>query len=225
MAEESINVINLCVDQGIMPLFYEDSFEKSLGIVRVLYESGMRVIEYINRGPMAYENFRRLKLEACAEMPGLILGAGTIRNTEEVYKFADIGADFLVSPCFDPWIATIAADLKLLWIPGCFTPTEVHTAWKQGIRLIKLFPASVLGPGFVKAIKEVYPELIFMPSGGVSIEKENLNAWFTSGASLVAMGTGLITRQIKMNGDYTALAQKSREAMALVELVRSKTAV
>lgn len=221
MVTDSENILHSSIRQGAMPLFYDDSFEKSLGLVRAMYQSGMHVIEYINRGPNAFENFRRLKLETRDEMPGLILGAGTIRTTEEAHRFAGIGADFLVSPCFDPWIASLAADLKLLWIPGCMTPTEIHTAWKQGIRLIKLFPAAILGPVFIKAVKEVYPELIFMPSGGVKLEEENLQAWFDSGASLVAMGTGLITSQIKKDSNFSLLAEKSLKALELIRLVRS----
>jgi 2-dehydro-3-deoxyphosphogluconate aldolase/(4S)-4-hydroxy-2-oxoglutarate aldolase len=141
MAIEIESIIQSSIRQGAMPLFYDDSFDKSLSLIRAMYQSGMQVIEYINRGPAAYENFRRLKLETRDEMPDLILGAGTIRTTEDAHRFIGIGADFLVSPCFDPWVASLAADLKVLWIPGCFTPTEIHTAWKQGIRLIKIFPA------------------------------------------------------------------------------------
>lgn len=220
MAAEIEWVIQASVRQGAMPLFYDDSFEKSLGLVRAMYQSGMQVIEYINRGPAAFENFRRLRAETAAEMPDLILGAGTIRNTEEAYRFAGAGADFLVSPCFDSWIAATAADLKLLWIPGCMTPTEIHTAWKQGIRLIKIFPAAVLGPVFIRAVKDVYPELIFMPSGGVKVERANLQAWFDSGSSVVALGTDLITRQMKETSDFAALAAKSRQAMDLINEVR-----
>lgn len=221
MAVEIESIIQTSIRQGAMPLFYDDSFEKSLSLIRVMYQSGMQVIEYINRGPAAYENFRRLKLETRDEMPDLILGAGTIRTTEEAHKFIGIGADFLVSPCFDPWVASLAADLKVLWIPGCFTPTEIHTSWKQGIRLIKIFPAAVLGHSFIKAVKEVYPELYFMPSGGVKIEKDNLQKWFDSGASLVALGTDLITKSIKENSDFSLLGQMSVQTLELIREVRS----
>lgn len=221
MASDIESIIQSSISQGAMPLFYDDSFEKSLGLVRAMYQSGMQVIEYINRGPAAFENFRRLKLETQAEMPGLILGAGTIRTTEDAHKFTGIGADFLVSPCFDPWIASFAADLKVLYIPGCMTPTEIHIAWKQGIRLIKIFPAGTLGPSFIKAVKEVYPELIFMASGGVKVEKENLQKWFDSGTSLVALGTDLITKAIKESSDFSLLGQNSLLALKLIREVRA----
>ena len=122
-----------------------------------------------------------------------MLGLGTVLDSKTAVKAIQNGADFLVSPGYSKELAELSRDNEnILWIPGCMTPTELMQAQVSGQGLVKLFPANMLGPGFVSSVKEVFPDLLFMPTGGV--DSENLEAWFRAGASAVGMGSSLISR-------------------------------
>ncbi|RYY59367.1 MAG: bifunctional 4-hydroxy-2-oxoglutarate aldolase/2-dehydro-3-deoxy-phosphogluconate aldolase, partial [Chitinophagaceae bacterium] len=170
--------------QGVLPLFYHPDPVVCTDVVRALYKAGIRVIEFTNRGEAALANFKVIA-GLKAELEGLVIAVGTIRTADQARKFMDAGADFLISPVFDADVADLAYINKVLWIPGCMTPTEIHHASKSGCRLVKLFPGNVLTPGFVSSITELFPEMEFMPTGGVEVEQENINAWFNAGVCAV----------------------------------------
>jgi 2-dehydro-3-deoxyphosphogluconate aldolase/(4S)-4-hydroxy-2-oxoglutarate aldolase len=130
------------------------------------------------------------------------------------------GADFLVSPVFDTSVCDAAYMQKILWIPGCMTPTEIHNAEGAGCRLVKLFPGNVLGPGFVSAIRELFPALELMPTGGVELDKNNLRAWFDAGVVAVGMGSKLISRELLAAKDYKTIEKNTKEALHLIVSVR-----
>jgi 2-dehydro-3-deoxyphosphogluconate aldolase/(4S)-4-hydroxy-2-oxoglutarate aldolase len=208
------------IKQGILPLFYNDSSEVSIAITRKLYEAGIRVIEYTNRGDAAIENFKALKKLQEQELPDLLLGIGTIKAAEQALQFVDAGADFLISPLVNPGVAAVAAKNGLLWIPGCITPTEIYNAQQLGAVLIKLFPANILGPAFVSAVKELFPGVLMMPTGGVEMNQENISAWFDAGVSAVGMGSKLITKTIIQNQAYNQLYIATLQALQFVQLAR-----
>ncbi|MDB5126584.1 bifunctional 4-hydroxy-2-oxoglutarate aldolase/2-dehydro-3-deoxy-phosphogluconate aldolase [Mucilaginibacter sp.] len=208
------------IKQGILPLFYNDSSEVSIAITRKLYESGIRVIEYTNRGEAALDNFKALKRLQKEELPDLLLGIGTIKSAEQAVQFVDAGADFLISPLVNPGVAAIAAKNDLLWIPGCMTPTEIYNAQQLGATLIKLFPANILGPAFVSAVKELFPGVLLMPTGGVEMNQENITAWFDAGVSAVGMGSKLITKTIIQNQAYNQLYIATLQALQFVQSAR-----
>ena len=110
----------------------------------------------------------------------------------------------------------------MLWVPGCMTPTEIMKAEENGAQLIKLFPGSLLGPGFVSAIKELFPEVLFIPTGGVKLEEQNLTAWFDIGVCAVGAGSTLVDKKSIEEGDYASLEAKTRNALDMINSVRSK---
>ncbi|RYZ97042.1 MAG: bifunctional 4-hydroxy-2-oxoglutarate aldolase/2-dehydro-3-deoxy-phosphogluconate aldolase, partial [Sphingobacteriaceae bacterium] len=197
-------IINSIIQQGMLPLFFYEDAEVSLEVTRVLYRAGVRVLEYTNRGPAALENFKLLKKAQQVEMPGLFLGIGTIKTEQQAIDFIEAGADFIIAPIVNPAVANIAREADLLWCPGCMTPTEIHLAQQNGAPLIKLFPANILGAGFVNSVKELFPGQLFMPTGGVDITKENISAWFKAGVVAVGMGSKLITKEILDKASYKA---------------------
>lgn len=213
-------IIEGIVQQGVLPLFFNKDESLSLEVLKVLYAAGIRMVEYTNRGEAALQNFKAMRKLADAEMPGMYLGIGTIKTPEMANAFIDAGADYLISPVFDASVCDVAYLNKMLWVPGCMTPTEIHEAEKAGCTLVKLFPGNVLGPGFVGAIKELFPKLKFMPTGGVELEAENLKGWFKSGVVAVGMGSKLITKQILDNRDFDALKRNTEEALTLVADIR-----
>src|SRR5476651_931527 len=131
-------VLEAILTQGTLPLFFYEDADVSLEITRTLYKAGVRVFEYTNRGAAALANFKVLKKAQQDEMPDLYLGIGTIKTGAEAAAFISAGADFIVSPIVNPEVEKIASQHKLLWIPGCMTPTEIHTAQQHGAALIKI---------------------------------------------------------------------------------------
>ena len=154
-------------------------------------------------------------------MSGLMLCAGTIKTAEQAEKFIEAGAQALISPFFDNSISDTAYMEKILWIPGCMTPTEIQQAVKAGCTMIKLFPGSTLQPSFLQAIRPVFPGLDFMVTGGVDPSKENMAGWFQAGASALGLGSHLISAEILRRKDYSLLALACREALARVAQIRT----
>ncbi len=208
--------------QGIVPLFYHNDAEVCVQITKLLYQAGIRVVEFTNRGENALQNFKALQQLKATDLPELQLAVGTIKNADQAKRFIDAGADMLISPVFDADVADIAYLHKILWIPGCMTPTEMHQAQKAGCRLVKLFPGNVLGPGFVAGVKELFPDLLMMPTGGVEVETSNLKAWFDAGVCAVGLGSKLISKEVLENRDYDLLQKKCAMALELVRQLRAK---
>ncbi|WP_026905032.1 bifunctional 4-hydroxy-2-oxoglutarate aldolase/2-dehydro-3-deoxy-phosphogluconate aldolase [Pedobacter glucosidilyticus] len=212
-------VLDTIIGQGMLPLFYHEDKELSLAIIKTLYEAGVKTLEYTNRGPAALENFRYLKSQL-KDLPDFYLGIGTIKNTKEAQDFIDAGADYIVCPTVNIAVGQLVNSLDMLWIPGCMTPTEISTAQGVGALLIKLFPANVLGTGFVSAIRELFVGQHFMPTGGVEIEEKNIREWFKAGVSAVGMGSKLISKDVMQNRALDELAKNTAEAFRLIKLCK-----
>ena len=214
------DVLELIKQQGLLPLFYNDSAEVSEQLLRALYVGGIRLLEYTNRGPHALLNFARLRKIVDQEMKDLQLGVGTIKSNDDAKKFIDAGADFVVCPIVNPEVAATVAQHHLLWIPGCFTNTEIYTAEVAGASLIKIFPGSIGGHPYIGALKEIFSNLEFMPTGGVEPVKENLMSWFKSGVYAVGMGSKLISKSIMEEQRYGQLTKLSADTLALIKECR-----
>lgn len=210
-------LLKLIPEQGILPLFYFKDTDVSVGLLKALYQAGIRAIEYTNRGEQALKNFTVMRKVCDEEMKDMYLGIGTIKNGDMAKAFIDAGTDFIVCPGLVKKVAEVADKHDMLWAPGCMTPTEIIKAEQLGAQLIKLFPGNLLGPSFVSTIKELFPGLLFMPTGGVEVNKENLSAWFKSGVCAVGMGSKLVTRPIMENRQYDELTRLTQEALALVK--------
>jgi 2-dehydro-3-deoxyphosphogluconate aldolase / (4S)-4-hydroxy-2-oxoglutarate aldolase len=210
-------LLKLIPEQGILPLYYFKDSEVSVGLLRALYKAGIRAIEYTNRGEQALKNFEAMRKVCDEEMKDMYLGIGTIKNGDMAKAFIDAGTDFIVCPGLVKKVGEVADKHDMLWVPGCMTPTEIIKAESLGAQVIKLFPGNLLGPSFVSTIKELFPGLLFMPTGGVEVNKENLSAWFKSGVCAVGMGSKLVTKPIMENKQYDELTQLTQEALALVK--------
>jgi 2-dehydro-3-deoxyphosphogluconate aldolase/(4S)-4-hydroxy-2-oxoglutarate aldolase len=206
--------------QGMLPLFFYEDAEVSVQIVRTLYKAGVRVMEYTNRAKEAFDNFVLLKAAQEAEMPDLFLGIGTVKTKEDAIKYVNAGADFIVAPTINPEVAEVANQHNGLWIPGCMTPTEIHLAQQHRAALIKIFPANVLGPGFISAVSDVFRGQLFMPTGGVELNRDNINGWFKAGVCAVGMGSKLITKEILWNKLYDQLYTNTVDTLQLIQSAR-----
>ncbi|MCC9137237.1 bifunctional 4-hydroxy-2-oxoglutarate aldolase/2-dehydro-3-deoxy-phosphogluconate aldolase [Pontibacter silvestris] len=217
------SALNAILAQGLLPLFFYESPEVSLEIIKSLYKAGVKTLEYTNRGAAALENFTYLKSELGKEYSDLHLGIGTVKTEEEAKAFIKAGADYIVSPIVVPEVGNIAHDAGLLWIPGCFTPTEIHVAQQASAALIKIFPANVIGPAFVSSIKDLFPGQLFIPTGGVEIDKDNISTWFKSGVCAVGMGSKLISKDVLANKKYEHLYNSTIKALELVKSCKNNS--
>ncbi len=184
-------ILNHIQNYPIIPVYYNDDANKCISIVQACYEGGIRTFEFTNRGKKALDNFKALVDYRDKHLPELYLGIGTIKTPEEAQEYIQLGADFIVSPVVNPAIAEFTLKKDILWIPGCMTPTEISIAENAGAPLIKLFPGSIIGPDFLKNIKPLFPSLLFMPTGGIGLEKESLDSWFSKGAVAIGLGSNL----------------------------------
>ncbi|WP_207512504.1 bifunctional 4-hydroxy-2-oxoglutarate aldolase/2-dehydro-3-deoxy-phosphogluconate aldolase [Longitalea luteola] len=191
--------------QKMLPLYFHKDVEVSINVLKALYEAGIRSVEYTNRGAEAVANFKAMRKLVNESMPGMLLGIGTVKTVEDAEQFIKAGADFIISPVVYPPVAKVVQDAGLLWIPGCLTPTEIFTAEMNGAKLVKIFPGSVVGPSYISAIKELFPGLLFMPTGGVDTTAENIKEWFDAGVVAVGMGSKLITKKILQEKQYDEL--------------------
>ena len=117
-------------------------------------------------------------------------------------------------------VAAAADSVGMLWVPGCMTPTEIIHAENLGAGMIKLFPGNILGPGFVSAIKELFPGLLFMPTGGVDLEEGNLSGWFKAGVCAVGMGSKLLSKNLLEQRNYAAIESLTRQVTEMITRVR-----
>jgi 2-dehydro-3-deoxyphosphogluconate aldolase/(4S)-4-hydroxy-2-oxoglutarate aldolase len=198
----------------LIPLFYENDVVVVKDVVKALYAGGIRTIEFTHRGVNALENFKAL-VALKSEMPNLYLGIGTIKNEDDAKKYIDAGADFLISPVFDASVADIAYLHKVLWIPGCMTPTEIHNAQVAGCNIVKLFPGNVLGPGFIEAIRPLFRDVHFLVTGGVDATEESITSWLKAGAAGVGLGSKLITKNVLENKLYEELTKKVQALLSI----------
>jgi len=208
-------------ETGIVPLFYNPEPEICKSVVKAIYNGGMHILEFTNRGDFAHEVFAELNKFALKELPGMIMGVGSVMDGGTASLYMQLGADFIVSPVLKEDIAYVCNRRKVLWSPGCGSVTEVSRAEELGAEIIKIYPSmAVGGPDFVKALAGPMPWSNIMPSGGVDPTRESLKKWFDAGAYCVGMGSNLITKEIIKNKDFELLEKLVRQALETVKEVR-----
>ena len=217
---KKIELLKLIPEQGILPLYFHKDEETSIELLKSLYSAGIRAVEYTNRGEAALSNFKAMRKLVDSELKGMYLGIGTMKDGEMAQTFIDAGADYLICPGLVESVAEIADKYGLLWVPGCMTPSEIIKAETLGAKMVKLFPGNILGPGFMSAIKELFPNLLFMPTGGVELDKANIEAWFKSGVCAVGMGSKLVSKDVMENKKYAELISSTKDALAIIASIR-----
>ena len=218
--DKKSELLQLIPQQGILPLYFYKDTDVSIEVLKALHNAGIRTVEYTNRGEAALKNFREMRKVCDTELKGMYLGVGTIKDSASAQAFIDAGADYIISPGLVEDVVKIADKNNMLWVPGCMTPSEIIRAEQLGARMIKLFPGNILGPGFLSAIKELFPNLLFMPTGGVDLDKENISGWFKAGVCAVGMGSKLISKSLLEQKDYAKIEAVTREAMSIIKSVR-----
>ena len=217
-----LEVMSTMQRTGLVPLFYNSDLEVSLEIVKACYRGGARLVEFTARGDFAHEVFSELIKYACKELPGMIIGVGSVTDASTAALYLQLGANFVVTPVLRKDIALMCNRRKVLWSPGCGSLYEIALAEELGCEIVKLFPGGVYGADFVKAIKAPQPWTNIMPTGGVTIEEPNLKKWFDAGVTCVGIGSALISKTIVAGRDFEKLENSVRKTIKTIEIVRSK---
>tara|TARA_Y100000992_G_scaffold295766_1_gene257113 strand:+ start:728 stop:1396 length:669 start_codon:yes stop_codon:yes gene_type:complete len=216
-----VQVINQIKESGMIPLFYHPKIEVAKAVLKACYDGGARLMEFTNRGDFAIEIFTELIRYSISELPGMIIGVGSVTDASAASQYMLYGANFIVTPVFREDIAVICNRRKVLWIAGCGSLTEITVAEERGCELVKLFPGNTYGPDFVKSVKAPQPWTSIMPTGGVTIEKKNLTDWFDAGVTCVGLGSKLISEEILVKKDYDILRVRVAEVLDMIEKIRS----
>lgn len=216
-----VEVFQAMKETGVVPVFFNADLEVSKAVLKSCYDGGIRVFEFVNRGDFAHEVFGELNKYALKNLPGMILGAGSLVEEATTALYIQMGANFIVSPLLNENMAKICNRRKIMWSPGCGTISEINKAQELGAEVVKMFPASeVGGPSFVKAVKAPMPWTDIMPTGGVDTSKDNLKQWFDAGVTCVGMGSALFPKDIMANKDWNALTQMVKELINNIKEVR-----
>ena len=218
---DRMTVLNTMADIGLVPVFYHADPKTTISIIEACAEGGARVIEFTNRGDLAYKVFVEAMEHVITNDIDVILGVGSIVDAPTAALYIASGANFVVGPLLNPDVARLCNRRKVPYSPGCGSASEIAQAEELGVEIVKMFPGSeVGGPAFVKNVLGPCPWTRIMPTGGVDATRESLEAWFGAGVVCVGIGSKLLTKELLASGDYAALTAKIRETVATIKEVR-----
>ena len=216
-----IEVATTMKEVGMIPLFFNNDIELSKKVLKACYDGGAKLLEFTARGDFAHEVFGDLIKYTVKELPGMIMGVGSVSDAAQASLFMSLGANFVVTPLLREDIARVCNRRKVLWSAGCGSLTEIARAEELGCEIVKLFPGDIYGPQFVKSVKGPQPWTSIMPTGGVSPTEENLKAWFDAGVTCVGMGSKLISKDIIANKDFSELEMNVRKVLDIIKSLNS----
>ncbi|MDN3641791.1 bifunctional 4-hydroxy-2-oxoglutarate aldolase/2-dehydro-3-deoxy-phosphogluconate aldolase [Lutimonas halocynthiae] len=218
-----LEVAQVMKETGLVPLFYHPDLEISKQVVKACYDGGARLLEFTARGDFAHEVFGELVKYVVKELPGMVMGVGSVTDAAAASRYMSLGANFIVTPVLREDIAIVCNRRKVLWSPGCGTLTEITRAEELGCEVVKLFPGDIYGPNFVKGIKGPQPWTSIMPTGGVSPDKENLQGWFDAGVTCVGMGSKLIKKDAEGNFDLEKIQSVVQNSIDLIQGIKASS--
>lgn len=216
-----LQVLNRILELGLVPVFYHHDLQTAIRIVEACAAGGATVVEFTNRGDLAYEVFAGLVRHFATANPEVILGVGSIVDPGTAALYIASGANFVVGPVLNPEVARVCNRRKIPYSPGCGSASEISAAEELGVEIVKVFPgAEVGGPGFVKAILGPCPWTLIMPTGGVEATKESIDAWFKAGVAAVGVGSNLIRKDLVEKGDFAAITARVAQMLEWIREAR-----
>jgi 2-dehydro-3-deoxyphosphogluconate aldolase / (4S)-4-hydroxy-2-oxoglutarate aldolase len=185
--------LQFLLQNPIVPVYFNADVDTSISVLQSSYDAGLRVFEFTHRGHNAPEVYKELRAYQEAKCPDMRLGIGTIvkATTAEIYFKA--GVDFMVQPGTTAEVAKVCSEASVFWIPGVLSPTEIYAALELGAMIVKVFPASVLGSSYIKALRGPMPQLPIMVTGGVEPSLEKILEWKNAGANVYGLGSQLFS--------------------------------
>jgi 2-dehydro-3-deoxyphosphogluconate aldolase / (4S)-4-hydroxy-2-oxoglutarate aldolase len=217
MPQTRADIVRAIEAGGVVAVIRMREPEKLRAVVDALAEGGVRALEVTMTVPRAIEMIGQLAPTLPA---GFLLGAGTILDAETARLAILAGAQFVVGPVFRPEVIAMCHRYDVAAMPGCFTPTEILSAWEAGADVVKVFPATALGPGFFKDVRGPLPQVKLMPTGGVSLD--NAGDWIKAGAVAVGVGTALLDAKAIASGEYSAITANAKRIVGNVAAARAQ---
>lgn len=191
--------------EGVIAVIRMKEAGRLLKVVEAIRNGGVQCIEITMTVPGAVGIITELVRSAPSDV---LVGAGTVTDVDTAKRVIDAGARFVVGPILSVDVIQLCHASNTIVIPGCYSPTEIYAAWKAGGDIIKVFPASTLGPRYFKDLKGPLPDIPLMPTGGVTIE--NVGEWIEAGAAAVAIGTDLLDKRMIDQEQYELLTQRAQ---------------
>jgi 2-dehydro-3-deoxyphosphogluconate aldolase/(4S)-4-hydroxy-2-oxoglutarate aldolase len=217
-----LKVYNTILDLGLVPLFYNGQVETAIEIVSAVARGGGLVVEFTNRGEMAYPVFTELVKHFAQADPTLILGVGSIMDAPTAALYMAAGANFIVGPNHNPEISRLCNRRKIAYLPGCATETEIANAEEMGAEICKIFPGEAAGgPAFVSAVMAPCPWHRLLPTGGVDASEASIGEWIKAGAAAVGLGSKLISAQAVKARDFDSITRKVAQCIGWIQKARS----
>ena len=189
-------------------------------LAQALSAGGVNAVEITLTTPGAVASLG--ELTAKGGVPGCLVGAGTVLDEKAARDVIAAGARFVVSPTLEPGVIRCCRDRHVPCIPGALSPTELLAAWRAGASFVKLFPASAVGPRYVREVLAPLPSLRIIPSGGVSLE--TAGDWIRAGAAAISVGTALVSPPLLRDGAWEQLTARARAYVDAVADARRQTA-
>lgn len=204
--------------QGVLPLITQIDGQIAEIILKAAADSGIKAIEYAARSEDSKAVFKQMVAYKQKHNLDLKICVGSMLSVEDARLYHSLGADSIVSPHTDAEIGVYCIENKLYWIPGAATLNEVLNANKLGADIVKLFPADEIGgASYVKAIRAPFPNLKLMPTGGVTLDVENLKKWFSAGVVCVGVGSHLFSKKELLDLNYDTALKKFKFLIEVIE--------
>jgi len=200
---------------GIVAVIRLKDPAKLRAVVDALTDGGVRALEVTMTVPGAVELIRQL---VTTLPPGFLLGAGTVTDVATASAVIDAGAAFVVGPVFRPEVVALCHERDVPVVPGCFSPTEILAAHECGADIVKVFPATALGPQFIRDVRAPLPQVKLMPTGGVTLD--NAGDWIRAGAVAVGLGSALVDAKAIDAGRFDVVTANARRVVANVASAR-----
>lgn len=203
-------------DSGVVAVIRTSSASTLVNICKAMAKGGVVGVEITMTSPGALDAIK----EASAELgSSAIIGAGSVLDAETARACILAGADFVVSPVFNPGLVEVCKRYSKIVIPGAFTPTEILNAWQAGADVVKVFPANAVGPSFLKDILGPLPQVRLTPTGGVDLD--NLGEFIKAGAAFVGVGSALVDKTLVAEGKWDELADRAAQYVAAAQMARA----
>ncbi len=202
---------------GVVAVIRAQSFEQLQDIAKALVEGGVIGIEVTMTTPKAIKGVEKL-VETMGDKA--VVGVGTILEAATCADAIHAGAEFVVSPVLNPAVIETTRKLGKISVPGAYTPTEILTAWSAGADVVKVFPATTLGPGYLKDLLAPMPFLRLTPTGGVDLK--TAGEWIKAGAVAVGAGSSLVSKEALAKGDWAGIAATAKQFVEVVRAARGK---
>ncbi|MDG2391769.1 MAG: bifunctional 4-hydroxy-2-oxoglutarate aldolase/2-dehydro-3-deoxy-phosphogluconate aldolase [Planctomycetaceae bacterium] len=210
------DVLREVLETGLVAIIRAPSSDQLVEVTKAIHAGGIRVIEVTMTVPNALDIIAEIHRELGDQ---IILGAGSVIDSETARATMLAGAEFIVSPVVKADVIQCCKRYGKVVMPGALTPTEILTAWEAGADVVKVFPGNLGGPEYLKAVKAPLPQIRLMPTGGVNLE--TLDSFMSAGACAVGLGSSLVTKEILASGDMKQLTELSAQYVAAMKAIKA----